>query len=112
MRTLVITLATAVAFCGLAAAESFTGHLVDATCMSQQKSISACQPTTATGSYAIEVSGKLYTLDAAGNAKASDALKNQASRSADPNQPAAPVTAKVTGTKDGDTIKVETLQIQ
>ena len=58
--------------------------------------------------------GFVLKLDSAGNAKASDALKNRADRSANPNKPATgAVSAKVTGNKDGDdTIKVESIDVQ
>ena len=45
--------------------------------------------------------------------KASEALKNRADRAADPSSSGKNVVAvKVTGTKDGDSIKVDTLEVQ
>jgi hypothetical protein len=50
-------------------------------------------------------------LDAAGNTKAADALKSSADRSANPDKKR-PVTAKVTGSLSGDTIQVESIDVQ
>lgn len=112
MRIVFTFLAAATLFSGLALAETWTGRLLDASCMDQQKNVKACEATTATTAYAIEVDGKTYKLDETGNTKAADAIKNHAERAANPNAPATPVTAKVTGTKEGDTIKVENLEVQ
>lgn len=112
MRPILNLAAAAAVFCGLALAESWSGPLVDASCMEQQKDVKTCQPTATTKMYAIQVDGKLFKLDEAGTAKASDAIKNRAERAANPNEPPAPVTAKVTGTKDGDVIRVDTLEVQ
>ena len=55
--------------------------------------------------------GKAVKLDAAGNTKAADALKNSADRSANPDKKR-PVTAKVTGSLSGNTIQVESIDVQ
>lgn len=108
-------------FCGcvtvfsvLAFGETLTGRLVDATCFDQQKSATTCDPTGTTGAFALIVSGKAYKLDDTGNTKAADALKNRADRSTDPTKSAtAQIMAKVTGTKDGDSVlKVEAIEVQ
>jgi len=100
-------------FSALALAETWTGRLVDASCVDQQKAVTTCDPTSATTSFAIVVSGKPYKLDEAGNTKAMEALKGRADRSTDPNKPASPqISAKVTGTKDGDNLKVESIEVQ
>ena len=64
--------------------------------------------------FALMVSDKPFTLDQTGNTKASEAFKNRADRASDPSQPpSTAVTAKITGTKDGDNIlKVETVELQ
>ena len=42
-----------------------------------------------------------------------EALKGRADRAADPTKPASPqIAAKVTGTKEGENIKVETIEVQ
>ena len=114
--------ALAAVFTALACADSFSGRLLDAACVDQQKSAS-CDPSASTVSFALSVSGKNYKLDDAGNAKAVEALKTKADRSKEPspspNQSkgnAAPasagITAKVTGSLEGDIVKVESIQLQ
>jgi 3-deoxy-D-arabino-heptulosonate 7-phosphate (DAHP) synthase len=96
-------------------AEDISGKLVDAACHdksqqnpadSKQKSdISACEATASTTSFAIQTSdGKVYKLDAAGNAKASTALKgNPANKN--------PM-ATVAGTTEGQTVKVDSISVR
>jgi hypothetical protein len=102
---------------GIACAESWSGRLLDASCVDQQKSAS-CDPTTTTVAFAINVSGKVYKLDDAGNAKAVEALKAKGATSKDPNQPASSgaagtaISAKVSGAMEGEVIKVEAIQLQ
>jgi hypothetical protein len=63
--------------------------------------------------YAIDVSGKIYKLDDSGNTKAADAIKNQANRESSPDSAKkAERTARVSGTLDGDVIKVETIEVR
>jgi len=106
--------ALAAVFSALALAESFNGRLVDSSCYDTQKKVAACDPTSSTTMFAIDVAGHVYKLDDTGNAKAVAAVKDRADRSTNPNAPAkAEVMAKVTGTKDGDnTIKVESIEVQ
>jgi len=95
-----------------ALAETWSGKLVDANCMDQQKNMKACNPTGTTTAFLVTVNGKTYKLDDAGNAKAAEALKNRADRTA-PNAPTtSEISAKITGTKEGDTITVETIDVQ
>ncbi len=113
MRRL-LTIATSVAFfAALGLAETWSGQLFDATCMSQQKSMQACTPTSSTTEFVIAVNGKTYKLDDAGNTKAVEALKNRADRTA-PGAPAtsSAVAASVSGTAEGDIIKVDTIQVR
>jgi hypothetical protein len=114
MRRLLTMCAVVAVFTTLALAESWTGKLVDAGCAAdQQKSATTCDPTSSTTTFALVASGKTFKLDDAGNAKAIEALKNRADRSTDPKAPpSTTVTAKVTGTKDGDNLKVETIEVQ
>jgi hypothetical protein len=110
----VLTLSAILVFASaLAFAESFSGKLVDASCASQQKS-AACTPTASTTSFAIQVSGKMLTLDAEGNRKAADALKassSSADRAKDPNAADTQVMAKVEGTLNGNEIKVDSIEV-
>ena len=106
-----------VAFCSLfsvaAFADDFSGKLIDANCYSQQKKTAGCDASSASTAFALDVSGKVYTLDAAGNAKAATALINRADRAADPNAPQSKeVMAKVSGIEKGGTITVESIDIQ
>ena len=115
MRTLLKTSVLFAVVCGLALAETYTGKLVDASCAAQQKN-AACTPTASTTSFALIASGKMLKLDAAGNAKAAEALKENSSganRAKDPNAPGADgVNATVTGTASGGQLKVESIEIQ
>src|SRR5215470_16780074 len=97
---------------GLAFAANFNGRLLDATCVDQNKS-KACDPTSTSATFALLVNGKMLKLDDAGNAKAVKALQGRADRQTDPNAPSAgAVLAKVTGTSDGDVIRVDVIQLQ
>jgi hypothetical protein len=63
--------------------------------------------------YAIEVSGKVYKLDDTGNAKAADAIKNQANRESNPGSAKkSGFTASVHGTLQGEVIKVESIEVR
>jgi hypothetical protein len=114
MRTLCLLSASIAVFTGLAFAETFTGKLLDASCYDQNKTAKPCEPTSTTSNFVLDVSGKIYRLDATGNTKATDAMKNSANRAENPNKTATgSVNAKVSGTKEGDdTIKVDTIEIQ
>ena len=100
-------------FAGLGMAEDFTGRLVDSSCYDQQKTAVACDPTSTSTSYALIVSGKALKLDQAGNAKASEAIKNRSDRVEDPNKPANnQLMAKISGTVNGETLKVDSIEVQ
>jgi hypothetical protein len=102
-------------FAVLSYAETLTGKLIDATCYdrsqqnpaeSKQKSNTpSCEATASTTSFAIQTSdGKVYKLDASGNAKASTALRGNP----DNKTPM----ATVSGSMEGQTVKVESISIQ
>jgi hypothetical protein len=115
MRRILTLCAVVAVFTTLALAESWTGKLVDASCAAdQQKAATTCDPTSSTTTFALVASGKIFNLDDAGNTKAAEAIKNRADRSTNPNAPqSSTITAKVTGTKDGDnTLKVEAIEVQ
>jgi hypothetical protein len=117
MRSFVKLAALAAMCAAFAYAETWSGRLLDVTCIEQQKSPS-CDPTSATVAFAINVSGKTYKLDDAGNAKAVEALKAKGAAAAkDAAAPPAPnasaaITAKITGALDGEVVKVESIVIQ
>jgi hypothetical protein len=112
MRRLLTIAVSVTFFAVLGLAESYSGKLYDAACAQQQQSVKGCAPTATTTAFVVAVAGKAYKLDETGNAKAAEALKNRADRTA-PNAPATTdISAKITGTKEGDTIKVETIDVQ
>lgn len=89
-------------------AETWTGNLVDAFCKASSEtedtSIAACAATSATHLFAIELSdGKVLNLDALGNEKAAKALKSF--QKTNPR-------ATVTGSLEGLTVRVETIEVQ
>ena len=114
MRRSLTLLSGAALVAGLALAETFSGTLIDLSCYDQQKNSAACSATGSTTSFGIDVSGKVFKLDSDGNAKAAEALKGRADRSANPNAPASNVVAaKINGSKAGDdTIKVDSIEVQ
>ena len=106
-----------VAFCSVfsvaAFGEDYSGKLIDANCYSQQKKTTGCDATSAPTTFALEASGKIYTLDAAGNAKAQTAMSSRADRAVDPANPQAKaVMAKVSGIEKGGTITVDSIDVQ
>jgi hypothetical protein len=103
------------AFAAMSYAESWTGKLLDATCHersqqnpaeSKQKSgLESCDASASTTSFAIQTAdGKVYKLDASGNAKASTALKGNP----DNKTP----TATISGSMDGQMVKVESISVR
>jgi hypothetical protein len=113
MKNILPLLAVCSLFSVAALADSFSGKLIDASCYSQQKKSAGCDATSTTTAFALDVSGKVYALDAVGNAKAATAMSSRADRAADPNDPQAKsVMAKVNGTEKGGTITVDTVDIQ
>jgi hypothetical protein len=113
MQRILSLMAFSAVFSVLALADSWSGRLIDANCYTQQKKADACDATSTTAAFALEVSGKVFKLDAAGNSKASTALKSRADRAADPNKPqSTQVMAKVDGTEKSGTIAVESIDVQ
>lgn len=114
MRQLYLVCAALAVFTGLAMAEDWTGRLLDASCYDQNKTAKPCDATSSTTSFVLDVNGKIYKLDAAGNSKAVDAIKNRADRSTGAaNTQAGPINAKVTGSVEGtDSIKVDRIDVQ
>jgi hypothetical protein len=112
-----ITKAVSVLFLGsvLCLAETWSGKVVDAACKDQAaaaqsaqpggKAANACEPTASTAAFGIELSdGKVLKLDGSGNSKAAEAMKTNAGKSS--------LQATVTGSLDGQTVKVETIEIK
>ena len=114
MRKFVSMFGIVTAFSVLAFADDFQGRLIDSSCFQQQKSATACDPSSASTSFMLSVGDNSYALDAAGNQKVIQALKTRADRSSDPTKPpTSQVMAKITGTKDaGNNLKVDTIDLQ
>lgn len=82
--------------------ETWTGRLVDALCKASSRE--ACAATKATHLFAIELAdASVLTLDAAGNEKADDAIRNAQSKD---------LRTTVTGSQEGQTVKVATIEVQ
>jgi hypothetical protein len=99
----------------MAFADDFSGKLLDATCQGRREQIKdlVCDATSTTTSFALDVNGKIYKFDAAGNTKAAAALKNRADRSTDPAKATmASVMAKVSGTEKDGQITVDSVDVQ
>jgi hypothetical protein len=113
MKNILSLLALCSLFSVAAFGENYSGKLIDASCYSQQKKATGCDATSATKEFALEVSGKVLPLDAAGNSKAATAMSSRADRAADPSNPQAnAVMAKVSGTEKGGTITVDSIEVQ
>jgi hypothetical protein len=113
MQRLLTLAASAALFSTLAFAETWTGRLVDGNCANPDKTAKECDAASSTTSFMLIVDGKAYTLDQTGNKMALDAIKNRADRAADPNNPkSSQIMAKVTGDKDGNTLKVAGVEVQ
>jgi len=114
MRRILTMGAAALFMSALAFAETYSGKLVDASCAQQQKD-AVCNPTASTAAFALQVSGeKMLTLDADGNKKAAQALRdsnNGADRAKDPNAPDSQVTATIQGTVSDSEIKVDSIEV-
>src|SRR5437870_1405548 len=88
-------------------AESWTGTLVDVMCKGKDLSshTSKCAVNCAKSGYGLVLSdGKFVKFDEGGNAKALATLKSTAKES--------DLKAKVSGSLDGDTVKVTSIELQ
>ena len=97
---------------GLAFAENYSGRLLDATCVDQNKSKN-CDPTSTSVAFVIVADGKAMHLDDEGNAKAVKALRGRADRQKDPTAPgSSAISARIAGTADGDVLRVDAIEVQ
>jgi hypothetical protein len=112
MRRIMSVVALTGAFSMLALAENYSGKLLDSACYDQSKKSAGCDASSATNSFAIEVSGKVYKLDNNGNTKATAALKNRADRTDPSKQQSKEVMANVNGTEKSGTIAVDSIDVQ
>ncbi len=89
-----------------AAGHSYTGTLVDAACK-QAHAAEGCQISAQTKAFAlVTADGKMAKLDEIGNAKAMAALEGRKDKNAPQNK------ASITGSMEGDTIKVESVTLE
>jgi hypothetical protein len=102
-------------FAAIGYADKYTGKLIDASCHDQSQKnpadakqnseLASCAATASTTSFAIQTSdGKVYKLDASGNAKAATAMKG--------NPDNKNATATVSGTMEGQTVKVDSISVR
>ncbi len=92
---------------GMAAAESFSGTMVDVMCKGKDLASHTreCALNCAKSGYGlVTADGKFLKFDEAGNAKALTTLKKSTKEK--------DLKAKVTGTLAGDVLKVETIELQ
>ena len=102
MTTLAVSALSTGAF-----AESWSGTLVDVMCKGKDLAghTTKCAVSCAKGGYGLVLSdGKFVKLDEGGNAKALTVLKST-SKEKD-------LKAKISGTLDGDTVKVSSIELQ
>ena len=104
----ILTLSAAVSLLSMGAfAESWNGTLVDVMCKGKDLAshTTKCAVSCAKGGYGLVLSdGKFVKFDEAGNAKTLTTLKST-SKEKD-------LKAKVSGTLDGDTVKVTSIELQ
>jgi hypothetical protein len=112
MRRARLLIASSALTAMLAFAANYSGKLLDAACYDQQKNATACSATSATTSFALDVSGKIFKLDGEGNSKAAAAIKNRADRAEPGKAPAKAVMATVSGNEKDGTITVENIEVQ
>ncbi len=99
-------LALSILFSAAAFAESYSGTLVDTMCKGKDLAThtTKCAISCAKGGYGLMTAdGKFWKLDESGNTKALEALKATKKES--------DLKATVTGTIDGDMLKVETVSL-
>ena len=97
-------------------ADSFTGKLVDADCVTRQGGSTEpspqapaeprnCAPSRSTISFAVQTGdGRMLRFDSTGNARAAEMMSGPSAKM--------PSTVTVTGVRDGKIIRVESLEIQ
>lgn len=78
MKTIFCVVALILGFSVGARAEDWTGNLIDSVCYGLPEKTVPCDATTATTAFALDVMGKIFKLDATGNAKAAAAMKYRA----------------------------------
>ena len=97
-----------------AAADEFTGTLVDADCMHRNGGPHACDAGVNTTAFSLLAAGRAYQFTRSGNLKVSAAMKQRERlHDADPHYPySKPATALITGQQAGKTIIVKRIVIE
>jgi hypothetical protein len=86
--------------------QSWSGTLVDADCITANSAEKKCDVSETTKSFGLQTSdGKVYKFDDQGNAKVRAALSAN-------NKTSGAVMATVKGSMDGDTLKIDTIEIR
>lgn len=114
MRILRLLLLASLVVTSAAAADEFTGTLVDADCMHRNGGPHACDAGVNTTAFGLLAAGRAYLFTRAGSIKASAAMKERERlHDADPHYPySKPATALVTGQQAGKTIIVKRIVIE
>jgi hypothetical protein len=116
MRTIVTLTTFAILFVGSAFADTFSGNLIDISCLSKpQPTIATCQPNSSSMVFGlVDNQGAVVKLDEDGNSKAAAALKDRADRSTDPDAASKgnPIVATIQGTLQGSILKVESIEVR
>jgi len=99
-------------------AETWTGKVMDAACYDTRKTAEhksneeiarACAPTATTTDFAIQTSaGKVYKVDSSGNSELAKDIRNGVLKKDKDGD----IHATVTGSLDGETMKVTTIELQ
>jgi hypothetical protein len=96
-----------VCFVAVSFGATWTGSLIDSNChdrQKQDKNATVCTVTQSTSAFALQTNtGKIYKLDAAGNAKASTEIQKDAKKA---NR------VTVMGTESGDLIRVDAINFE
>jgi hypothetical protein len=117
MRTLMTLTAFATLFAISAFADTFSGNLIDVSCLTKpQPTVAKCQPNSSSTTFGlVDNEGKVVKLDDDGNSKAAAAMKNRADRSADPDSAGKgnnAVMATIKGTLQDSVLKVESIEVR
>jgi hypothetical protein len=120
MRRILTVIACSTMVSTFALAADWSGALLDGSCYDRQfqqikdmqKAAEACTASSQTTAFALQASGKVFKFDATGNSKAMAALKNHADRVDPSKSQSSTINAKVEGTENAGTIKVESVEVQ
>ena len=95
-----------IAFAATAFADTFTGTLIDAMCQDKDlpSHTTKCALQCSASGYGLMAAGKFLKFDAAGNAKALAVLKATSKQN--------DLQATISGTLDGETLHVDSIDLQ